>query len=113
VAFRQCYDVLNQPLIFSRLTHHVLLLRNSFWPIKQPKHVHFSDFLLNENSSLSSTTKSKGMGLGLAICRMIIERHAGKLSVSSSVRSGAVFRFILPTRTTAAEPNPEDREAAT
>src|SRR5271167_3494996 len=44
VPFRQCYNVLNQPLIFSRLTHHVLLLRNSFWPIKQPKHAHFPIF---------------------------------------------------------------------
>jgi hypothetical protein len=44
VPFRQCYDVLNQPLIFSRLTHHVLLLRNSFWPIKQPQCVHFPIF---------------------------------------------------------------------
>jgi C4-dicarboxylate-specific signal transduction histidine kinase len=42
------------------------------------------------------TTKPHGMGLGLAICRMIIERHDGKLSVSSTTPHGAVFRVKLP-----------------
>ena len=44
------------------------------------------------------TTKSHGMGLGLAICRMIIERHDGRLSVSSDGTSGALFQIILPTQ---------------
>jgi signal transduction histidine kinase len=42
------------------------------------------------------TTKPHGMGLGLAICRMIVERHDGKLSVSSADRHGAIFRIKLP-----------------
>jgi signal transduction histidine kinase len=42
------------------------------------------------------TTKPHGMGLGLAICRMIIERHEGQLSVSSANPHGAVFRIKLP-----------------
>jgi signal transduction histidine kinase len=44
------------------------------------------------------TTKSRGMGLGLAICRMIVERHGGKLLASSEQGAGAVFQVILPTR---------------
>ena len=42
------------------------------------------------------TTKASGMGLGLAICRRIIEGHAGQLSASSDGRSGAQFQFTLP-----------------
>jgi signal transduction histidine kinase len=42
------------------------------------------------------TTKAHGMGLGLALCRMIIERHAGHLSVASAHPRGAVFRVVLP-----------------
>jgi len=44
------------------------------------------------------TTKSHGMGLGLAICRMIVERHGGRLSASSDGRNGTLFQVILPTR---------------
>ena len=42
------------------------------------------------------TTKPHGMGLGLAICRMIIERHEGELSVTSADPHGAVFCIKLP-----------------
>jgi len=41
------------------------------------------------------TTKKSGMGLGLAICRMIVERHGGHLSVSSDI-DGARFEIMLP-----------------
>ena len=42
------------------------------------------------------TTKSHGMGLGLAICRMIVEQHGGQLTASSDGKSGALFQFVLP-----------------
>lgn len=42
------------------------------------------------------TTKAKGMGLGLAICRMIIEHHGGQLTAASDGRNGALFQFVLP-----------------
>jgi signal transduction histidine kinase len=42
------------------------------------------------------TTKPHGMGLGLAICRMIVERHEGRLDVSSANPQGAIFRIMLP-----------------
>ena len=43
------------------------------------------------------TTKSHGIGLGLAICRMIVERHGGQLTAASDGNNGARFQFVLPT----------------
>ena len=42
------------------------------------------------------TTKPRGIGLGLAICRMIVERHGGQLLASSGREGGAQFDIILP-----------------
>ena len=42
------------------------------------------------------TTKPQGMGLGLAIYRMIVEHHGGQLSASSASPRDAIFRITLP-----------------
>jgi PAS domain S-box-containing protein len=48
------------------------------------------------------TTKSDGLGLGLSICRSIIEAHNGRLWASPNVPRGAIFRFTAPAHPAAA-----------
>ncbi|MGI9482053.1 MAG: sensor histidine kinase [Hyphomicrobiales bacterium] len=42
------------------------------------------------------TTKSKGMGMGLSICRSILEAHGGRLTASSAKPIGTIFEIVLP-----------------
>jgi PAS domain S-box-containing protein len=42
------------------------------------------------------TTKSSGMGIGLSICRSIIDAHGGRIWATANVPQGATFQFILP-----------------
>jgi PAS domain S-box-containing protein len=43
------------------------------------------------------TTKANGLGMGLSICRSIVEAHGGRLAASSRSPYGAAFRFTVPT----------------
>ncbi|MBT9550792.1 MAG: PAS domain-containing sensor histidine kinase, partial [Hydrogenophaga sp.] len=42
------------------------------------------------------TTKAEGMGLGLSLCRTVIEQHGGALTHEPAQPRGTVFRFTLP-----------------
>jgi signal transduction histidine kinase len=44
------------------------------------------------------TTRAKGIGLGLAVCKSIIERHGGAIGVESKVGEGATFIVKLPLK---------------
>jgi signal transduction histidine kinase len=51
------------------------------------------------------TTKAKGMGFGLPICKRFVEGHGGKLVVDSETGMGSTFTVILP-----ADPKTEDKD---
>jgi signal transduction histidine kinase len=44
------------------------------------------------------TTKAKGMGLGLPVCKRIVEAHGGKISAKSSAGKGTTFTVTIPSR---------------
>jgi signal transduction histidine kinase len=42
------------------------------------------------------TTRADGMGMGLSICRSIIEAHGGRIWAESPEAGGAMLQFVLP-----------------
>ncbi len=57
------------------------------------------------------TTKPDGMGVGLSVCRSIVEAHRGELHVEDATGGGTVFRFTVPGWFGSGSANPVDKEA--
>lgn len=53
-------------------------------------------FRIDQNISMLGTSKEKGTGLGLILCKEFIEKHGGNIWVESSEGSGSTFIFTIP-----------------
>lgn len=54
------------------------------------------------------TTRAKGTGLGLALCKKIVERHGGEVALLPNLGRGARFRLWLPSTAAPDAPNPSN-----
>ncbi len=54
--------------------------------------------------ALSYTTKATGSGVGLSVCRSIVEAHGGKLWAEAKSGGGAIFRFTIPVSASRSAP---------
>ncbi|WP_111710018.1 ATP-binding protein [Lutibacter citreus] len=53
-------------------------------------------FTLQTNGTTIGTAKEKGSGLGLVLCKELVEKHGGTIWVTSELNKGATFHFTLP-----------------
>ena len=60
----------------------------------------FSDKIFVPFQRLHARTEYKGTGIGLAICRRIVERHGGKISATSVLGEGTNFKIEIPFNNT-------------
>ncbi|WP_156312582.1 sensor histidine kinase [Marinagarivorans algicola] len=77
------------------LTWHVIRLTDNGIGFSQE----YADKIFLPFQRLHGRSEYKGTGIGLAICRRIVERHGGNITATSTVGQGTCFQIMLPTTT--------------
>ena len=57
-------------------------------------------FIVESKHTTTGTSGEKGSGLGLSLCKEIVEKHGGEISVESEYGSGTTFKFSIPISST-------------
>jgi signal transduction histidine kinase len=57
-------------------------------------------FTSHENATTLGTQNEEGTGKGLALCKELIDRHQGRICVTSKKLEGSTFKIILPNKNT-------------
>ena len=66
----------------------------------------YADRIFTAFQRLHSRESYDGTGIGLAICRNIVERHGGSITASSTLESGSIFTVSLPVHQNRVEETP-------
>lgn len=112
LIYQLFYNLINNSLKFSRTEVPCIITINS--SIIKEEHENFTEITITDNgvgfnsnqsslifepfTRLYSKDKYEGTGLGLALCKKIIQWHRGHITASGTVNKGATFHIVLPVK---------------
>jgi PAS domain S-box-containing protein len=112
LIYQLFYNLINNSLKFAKMEEQLRIFIES--KIVHDQGREFVEILLNDNgigfdqeqaekifnpfTRLNSKDKYEGTGLGLALCKKIVQRHNGSISATSSKNKGAAFNILLPVK---------------